>query len=93
MPRVLKLPKFGGSLHAILPILSGLSAIGSITASTVGVVKAIKDIEIAKKQLSGNKSTSAHIGKGKRIGRALKLIYKSGKNARGSGFYLKPHRQ
>lgn len=89
LPRVLKLPKFGGNLHAILPILSGLSAIGSITASAVGVVKAIKDIEIAKKQLM-NENYQQHTSE-KKIGRALNLIYETGKNARGAGFYLKPY--
>lgn len=90
IPRVLKLPKFGRSLHSILPILSGLSAIGSITASTVGVMKAIKDIEIAKKQLTLEKNEQKQIS-GKKIGRALNLIYKSDKSARGAGFYLKPY--
>lgn len=82
MPRVLKLPKFGGSALTILPILSSLSAIGSITASAAGVVKAIRDIENAKKQnMSGEK----------KIGRGLSLIYRSNETASGSGFYLKPY--
>lgn len=81
MSRVLKLPKFGGSIQSILPILTGLSAIGSITSSAVGVVKAIKDIENAKKQLG-----KYNVNGEKKIGRGLSLIYK----AKGSGFYLKP---
>lgn len=52
MPRVLKLPKFGGgSILPILPILSGLSAIGSITATAAGVMKAIKNIERGEKRI------------------------------------------
>lgn len=91
IPRVLKLPKFGGNLQAILPILSGLSAIGSITPSAVGVVKAIKDIEIAKKQLK-NENFRQHTPE-KKIGRTLNLIHKTGINARGTGFYLRPYGQ
>lgn len=87
-PRVLKVPKFGGSLSRILPILSGLSAIGSISASAVGVVKALKDIENAKKQLAeGQHNTNEET----KIGRALNLIHKTDKTIRGTGFYLKPH--
>lgn len=96
IPRVLKLPKFGGKVHRylsldfqkIVPLLSGLSAIGSITASAVGVLKAVKDIDIAKKQLMNENYSSE-----KKIGRALSLVYKTGKNARGTGFYLKPYHQ
>lgn len=84
MSRVLKLPKFGGSILSILPILSGLSAIGSITSSAVGVAKAIKDIENAKKLLS-----KSNMNGERRIGNGLSLIYK----AKGSGFYLKPSHQ
>lgn len=80
-PRVLKLPKFGGSVLGILPILSGLSAIGSITASTVGIVNALKQMEKAKKQ---------HIT-GHKIGRGPHLSYERG--VKGYGFYLKPYHQ
>lgn len=92
IPRVLKLPKFGGSLNTLLPILSGLSSIGSITASAVGVAKAIKDIQTAKKQLvKGNKRQLNMIGE-KKIARGVNLIYKkTDRHARGSGFYLKPY--
>lgn len=51
VPRVLKVPKFGGNLQSILPILNRLSAAGPITASTIAVVKALKDIELIKKHL------------------------------------------
>lgn len=97
IPRVLKLPKFGGNLQALLPILSGLSAIGSITSSAVGVVKAMKDIKNAKHLMEKNQrqytSGQQNMSREKKIGRALNLIHKTSKNARGSGFYLKPHHQ
>lgn len=79
-PRVLKLPKFGGSLNTILPILNGLSAIGSITASTVRAVKAIKGIPCIKKVKE-------------KFSRAIKFIYRTGRKAKGAGFYLKAHQR
>lgn len=80
MSRVLKVPKFGGSILPILPILSALSAIGSISSSAAGVVKAIKSIQNAEKH---NKSEV-------KIGRNLYLT----RNVKGSGFYLRPfHRR
>lgn len=78
-PRVLKLPKFGGGVSSILPILTTLSTIGSISSSAVGVMKALKNFEIAKKQnVNGETET--------KIGRSLYLH----RNVKGSGFYLKP---
>lgn len=94
IPRILKLPKFGGNLNSILPILSGLSAIGSITSSAVGVAKALKDIEVAKKQLKERTiSNGRNMCGEKKIGRRLNLIYKNDKSITGSGFYLKPHQR
>lgn len=82
MPRVLKLPKFGGTVLPILPILTALSAVGSISASTASVIKAIKEIQNIKKHgISGETK--------KKIGRGLYLM----RNASGSGFFLKPFRK
>lgn len=81
IPRILKLPKYGGSVLPILPILSALSAIGSISSSAAGVVKTIKNIEKSKQQPMN--------GATKKIGRGLYLS----STARGSGFYLKPFQQ
>lgn len=77
--RILKLPKFGGSLQEILPILTGLSAIGSLTISAIGIGKTLKAIENAKKQFDAEKTRGE-----KKVGNGISLIYK------GSGFYLKP---
>lgn len=82
IPRILKLPKYGGSITPILPILSALSAIGSISSSALGIVKTIKKIENARGQMHGRKTE-------KKIGRRLYLT----RNAKGSGFYLKPYHQ
>lgn len=78
--RALKLPKFGGNLLSIVPILSGLSAIGSISASAGSVVRAIQEIRKAEKELTHRKVTGDV-----KIGRGLNLIF----NSKGSGFYLK----
>lgn len=82
IPRVLKVPKFGGSILPILPIISALSAVGSISASTAAVIKAIKGIQnFNKHDISGESK--------KKIGRGLYLV----QSATGSGFYLRPFHQ
>lgn len=81
--RVLKLPKIGGFL-SILPILSGLSAIGSITSSVAGIASALRKIESAKKRFTKERTD----GEAK-IGNGLSLVYK----AKGSGIYLKPYKR
>lgn len=86
-PRVLKLPKFGGSVLPILPILSGLSAIGSIAASTTGIVKALNEMKAVRKQVEEGKNHQEE----KKIGHNLNLTYKRSVN--GYGFYLKPFHQ
>lgn len=80
--RILKVPKFGSSIHSILPLLTSLSAIGSITSSAVGIAKVLKDIEMAKKELAKDKTSGE-----KKVGFGLSLV------CNGSGFYLKPANQ
>lgn len=77
-PRVLKVPKLGGSVLPIVPIISALSAIGAVSPSIVGVMKAIKGIQNFKPDLSGSRN--------KKIGQNLHLLTPKS----GSGFYLKP---
>lgn len=79
IPRVLKLPKFGGSVSSLLPILTTLSALGSISSSAVGVMKALKNVENVKKQNINGKTE-------RKIGHSLYLH----RNVKGSEFYLKP---
>lgn len=81
VPRVLKLPKLGGSVLPILPIVSALSGVGSISPSPLAVMKALKGIQSVKHDRSGQVA--------KKIGRGLNLI----SNSKGSGFYLKPFKQ
>lgn len=75
--RVLKLPKFGGSVLPFIPILGALSAVGSIPASAVAIIKAIKKIIRATQNTSGGET---------KIGKGLYLM----RSAKGAGFYLKP---
>lgn len=84
VPRILKIPKYTGGILPIVPILAGLSAIGSIVGSVAGVVKTAKDIKIAQKQLAENvrhnKAMEVKVGKG--------LYLKP--DSRGDGLYLQP---
>lgn len=84
VPRILKVPKYTGGILPIVPILAGLSAIGSIVGSVAGVVKTAKDIKIAQKQLEENvrhnKAMEVKVGKG--------LYLKP--DSRGNGLYLQP---
>lgn len=60
--RVLKVPKIsGGFLQAVIPILSGLSALGSIVGGVSGIAKAIADFKAAK---NSNKTTKITTGQG-----------------------------
>lgn len=77
-PRVLKVPKFGGNVLSMVPIISALSAVGAISPSSVAVMKAIKEIQNFKPGLNEQSN--------KKIGRNLHLITP----ASGSGFYLRP---
>lgn len=80
IPRILKVPKFGGSVLPLSPLISVLSGVGSISSSVAGVIKAIKEIQKLKSNASGQVN--------KKIGRGLNLM----SDASGSGFYLKPYK-
>lgn len=78
--RIIQLPKSGGVLP-LLPILAGLSALGSIAPSAVGVYKTINEIR------NGNKRIAEHSANNVKVGNGLYLRpYK-----RGSGLYLQPY--
>jgi len=55
-PRVIKVPKTGGSL-ALIPILAGLSALGTLAGGVSNIVKTIREIR-------SNHSAAIHLGKG-----------------------------
>lgn len=55
-PRVIKVPKTGGSL-SLIPVLAGLSALGTLSGGVANIVRTIRGIR------SGNQSP-IHLGKG-----------------------------
>lgn len=77
LPRVIPIPKVGGFLP-LLPILAGLSAVGSLTGGVAGMAKAINDSKIGRKQLEENK----------RHNKVMETI----KLKQGKGLYLKPYK-
>lgn len=85
MSRMLKVPSFTGGILPILPILAGLSAVGSIAGSVAGIVKTAKDIKVGQEHLDEtkrhNKAMELKVGKGLYL-----RPYKAG-----SGLYLKPY--
>lgn len=56
LPRVIKVPKTGGSL-SLIPILSGLSALGALTGGVANIVKTIRGIR-------SSNGSPIHLGKG-----------------------------
>lgn len=78
IPRVIPLPKIGGFLP-LLPILAGLSAVGSLGGGAAAVVKAINQSKTAKQQLEENK----------RHNQAMEGI----KIKEGKGLYLQPYKK
>lgn len=78
--RIIQLPKSGGILP-ILPILAGLSTLGSVASSAVGIYKTINDIR------NGNKRIAEERAKNVKVGNGLYLQPYKG----GNGLYLKPY--
>jgi len=80
-PRIIPIPKKGG-VSPLIPIFSGLSALGALTGGIGNIVKIVND-------LKSDKKTHIHLGKG------LYLVpYKgsSYKIVKGKGLYLAPHK-
>lgn len=76
-PRILPIPKTGGFLPFIVPILAGLSAIGSIAGGAASVAKAVNEAKEAKKTLDEMKRHNLTM-------EAQKI---------GNGLYLSPYRK
>lgn len=55
-PRVIRVPKTGGSLN-LIPVLAGLSALGTLAGGVANIVRTIRGIR-------SNVGTSVHLGKG-----------------------------
>lgn len=80
-PRIIRIPKSGGVLP-LVPILAGLSALGSLAGSVTGVLKRIGDIKRAKEMLQENQ----------RHNREMETIAIT-KNKEGKGLYLTPYKK
>lgn len=76
VPRVISVPKIGGFLP-LIPILTALGAIGSLSAGGAAIAKAINNAKTAREQLEENK----------RHNKSIEAI------ALGQGLYLKPYRK
>lgn len=87
VPRIIKVPKISGGVLPLLPILAGLSALGSLAGGTAAVVKTAKDIKHAREYLEENKRHNQAMEQ--KLGSGLYL--KTMKNGR--GLYLKPHQR
>lgn len=85
MPRIIKVPNITGGILPLLPVLAGLSTIGSLIGSTASVVRAIKSIKNAQTQLDENKRHNKTMEE--KIGNGLYL----GTLKKGGGLYLRPH--
>lgn len=75
-PRVLPLPKEGGFLQFLVPLMAGLSAVGSLAGGASSVVKAINEVKEAKLKLEEQKRHNLAM-EGRKVGK---------------GLYLKPYR-
>lgn len=78
--RIIQLPKSGGVLP-LLPILAGLSALGSVASSAVGVYKTINEIRNGNKRIAESSANNVKVGNGLYL-----QPYKGG-----NGLYLKPY--
>lgn len=77
-PRIIPIPKTGGILPFIIPLLAGLSAVGSLAGGTASIVKTVNEFKDAKKRL---KETERH----NNVMEAVML-------KKGSGLFLKPYK-
>lgn len=76
-PRVISVPKIGEAIPFLVPLFAGLSALGALTGGTAGVIKAVNDVNNAKKDLLEKK----------RHNLKMESI------AVGNGLHLKPYRK
>lgn len=76
-PRIIPVPKVGNAVPFLVPLFAGLSALGALTGGAAGVIKAVNDVDNAKKDLDEKKR---HNNKMESI-------------ALGNGLHLKPYRK
>lgn len=76
--RIIPIPKTGGILPFLVPLLAGLSAVGTLAGGAAGIVKTINEIKDAKKQLQESERHNNVIES---------ILLKQGK-----GLFLKPYK-
>lgn len=76
-PRILPIPKSGGFLPALVPLLASLSAIGSLAGGAASVAKAVNEARDATKRLEETKRHNLKMEEQKV----------------GQGLYIKPYRK
>lgn len=76
IPRIIKLPNTSGGTLPLIPIFAGLSALGALTNGVSGIVKAMNEVKLAKKDLNESK----------RHNRTMESI------AMGRGLFLRPYK-
>lgn len=88
-PRIIPIPKTGGILPFIIPILAGLSAVGSLAGGTAAIVKTVNEFKDANKRL---KETERHnnVMETYMLKKGSGLFLKPYKN--GYGLFLKPYK-
>lgn len=77
-PRIIPIPARSGGALSVVPIFTGLSALGSIVGGTSGIINAINQYMLAKNQLIESKQEN----------REIEAIAIGNHNKKGSGFYL-----
>lgn len=76
--RIIPIPKTGGILPFLIPLLAGLSAVGSLAGGTAAIVKTVNEIKDAKKRL---KESERHNN-----------VMESVMLKQGRGLFLKPYK-
>lgn len=86
--RIIPIPKTGGVLP-LIPILAGLSAVGSLAHSAVGITRSLRQINDAKSQRS---SSPVKVGNGLYLApyKSGDGLYLAPQKTSGKGLYLKP---
>jgi hypothetical protein len=77
--RTIALPKTGGVLP-LIPIISGISALGGLAGGVSSIIKAIRDINEARKNVF-NKNSTVTTGNGFKIGRGSLYLPKRGRGS------------
>lgn len=89
-PRTIKVPHYSGGVLPLVPIFAGLSALGTIVSSGVGIANAINQAKKAQMELEETKRHNRLIEDvviGNKSGRGFYLH----NDKHGKGFYLSPY--